>query len=222
LKQRLHCLQKKHEEAFVKIFVLVLNMLFAQSVFADKSVTVLFLGDSLTEGYGLSKEQAFPALVEKRLQDKKIQISAINAGISGSTSVSGESRLKWHLKGKERPEVLVLALGSNDGLRGLPVAEAKKNLNKTIKLAKENSIEVLLVGMKMPPNLGEKYTREFEAMFRDLAKEHGIPLVPFLLENVAGEAKLNQADGIHPTAAGQSIIADTVVKHLVPMLKKGA
>lgn len=178
-------------------------------------IRIVFLGDSLTEGYGISKEDAFPNQVEKNLKAAGYSnIEVIQAGISGSTSASAESRLRWHLK--RRPQILILALGANDGLRGLPVSETQKNLSKTIQLAQKEKIQILLVGMKMPPNYGKEYTTEFEAMYSRLGREFQVLRVPFLLQGVAGHRELNQEDGIHPNEKGHLKIAE----QLTPYLKK--
>ncbi len=169
---------------------------------------VLFLGDSLTEGYGVAQERAFPVLVEKALKTHAPGIKILHAGIGGSTSASGVGRLKWHLK--SRPTIMVLALGANDGLRGLPVKETKKSLAATIELAQKNKIKVVLAGMKAPPNYGPDFTRSFESMYRELAKEYKLTLIPFLLEGVAGDPKFNLSDGIHPNEKGHEKIAELV------------
>jgi acyl-CoA thioesterase-1 len=178
---------------------------------------VLIIGDSLTAGLGVMPEQAYPDLVQEMLNKAdKGRVKVINAGISGSTSAGSYSRLKWYLKA--RPSVLVLALGANDGLRGLPVEDMEKNLDKAIVLAKEAGIKVILCGMEVPPNYGPGYTARFRKVFPDLAGKHGVPLIPFLLEGVAGQADLNQADGIHPNAAGHKIIAHTVFPYILECL----
>ncbi|HYC56700.1 MAG TPA: arylesterase [Candidatus Binatia bacterium] len=179
---------------------------------------VICLGDSLTEGYGLAPEQSYPALIEQELRGSGYpRIEVVNAGVSGSTSASGLSRLKWQLSRK--PDVLVLALGANDGLRGIDLAETKKNLAATIDLAKENGVAVLLAGMMLPPNYGRDYTRTFESMYKDLARDEDVALIPFLLEGVAADASKNLPDGIHPNAAGYQIVARTVTRHLRPLLE---
>jgi acyl-CoA thioesterase-1 len=184
---------------------------------ASAAVTVLCLGDSLTEGYGLAQGEAFPALVERRLHSEgRTDVRVINAGISGSTSASGAARLRWQLRGK--PDVLLLALGANDGLRGLDLAVTRRNLDAVIRLAKQAKLRILLAGMKLPPNYGEAYTRDFERMYLELAELHGLPTIPFLLEGVAGRPELNLSDGIHPNARGQAIVAETVYRHLWPLL----
>jgi acyl-CoA thioesterase-1 len=183
-----------------------------------KDTVLLFLGDSLTEGLGVPPEAAYPSLIEKELKADQRAVRIVNAGISGSTSASGLARLKWHLKGKEKPDVLVLALGANDGLRGLSVDEMKKNLTSVIELAKTNQIRVLLAGMQMPPNYGKAYTDSYAKAFPDVAQALGVPLVPFLLEGVGGEKDMNQPDGIHPNVEGHKLLAKNVLKHLKPLL----
>jgi acyl-CoA thioesterase-1 len=184
---------------------------------AGDGPVVLCLGDSLTEGFGVSPEQAFPSLLEQRLrQAGHPRARVINAGISGSTSASAASRLRWQLRAQ--PDVLLLALGANDGLRGLDLAATRRNLEDAIALAKQAGVQVVLAGMKLPPNYGPAYTREFEALFRDLADAHGAALIPFLLEGVAARPELNLADGIHPNARGHERVADNVVAVLLPLL----
>lgn len=173
---------------------------------------LLILGDSLTEGYGIDKEDAFPALVAKKLQNAGIKVEVINAGISGSTTASGVKRLNWHLKAK--PTHLLLALGANDGLRGVKIEETRSNLEQIIDLAQKNQITTFLAGMKLPPNYGTPYTKDFENMFIQLAENKKIPLLPFLLEGVAGEKDLNQLDGIHPNKKGHEIISQKVFEFL--------
>jgi acyl-CoA thioesterase-1 len=182
-------------------------------------VVILCLGDSLTAGYGLNPEQAYPQLLSQRFKADGQSVKMINAGLSGSTTASGEKRLKWHLKGKKKADVLLLALGANDGLRGLRLEKSKEHLSKLIALGKEQGMEVILAGMKIPPNYGLAYTKSFENMYLELATEHQITLIPFLLEGVAGERSLNLADGIHPNAKGQEILAKTVYPYLQSALK---
>lgn len=178
-----------------------------------KETRILFLGDSITAGLGVEKEAAYPAVVGRMLKQQGIaDVTAINAGISGSTTASGVSRLKWHLK--TNPHVLMLALGANDGLRGLSLENMAENLDNTIALALENNLCVILAGMEIPPNYGPEYTAQFRQVFRDLAEKHGIPLIPFLLDQVGGEADMNQADGVHPNKAGHRQIAATVLPYI--------
>jgi acyl-CoA thioesterase-1 len=176
------------------------------------SKTVVFLGDSLTEGYQLNKEEAYPALVEKELKLKFPDLKVINAGVSGATSASGPKRLDWYLKVK--PDVLVLALGANDGLRGLKAKDTEKNLSLVIEKARSRGIKVILVGMKMPTNYGESYRKDFEKVFNHLSQKYELKLVPFLLEGVGGKPSLNLPDGIHPNPEGHKIMAKTVLKAL--------
>ncbi|MEZ4742129.1 MAG: arylesterase [Bdellovibrionota bacterium] len=186
---------------------------FFQQSIAYSKTKIIFLGDSLTEGYGVAKEQAYPSLIEKQLTDANIKdLSIVNAGISGSTTAGGLSRLKWLLKGK--PTHLVLALGANDGLRGLKIEESQKNLEKIILICQENKIKVMLAGMKVPPNYGQDYTKKFESIYETLAKKYNLKLMPFLLEGVAGEAKLNISDRIHPNAMGHKVIAQNLYKYI--------
>lgn len=196
----------------MKSLILVLMIM----SFTAQAKTILFLGDSLTEGYQLAKEDAFPALVEVELKKKFSDTKVINGGVSGATTASGVKRLGWYLK--SRPDIIVLALGSNDGLRGLNLDQSEKNLSEVIEKAKAANMKVLLVGMKMPTNYGEYYRKIFEKLFASLAKKYNIPLLPFLLEGVGGKPALNLPDGIHPNPAGHKIMAKTVLKFLVPLL----
>lgn len=175
----------------------------------DKSI--LFLGDSLTEGYGVDETRAYPVLVGKELG-----VKVLNGSVSGSTTASGHSRLKWFLKA--RPTHMLLALGANDGLRGLKLEDSKKNLEAIIELAQKNSIKVVLAGMLMPPNYGESYRSEFKTMYEGLAKKYKLEFIPFLLEGVAGNPKLNISDGIHPNEAGHEIMARLVSKKFKEIL----
>jgi acyl-CoA thioesterase-1 len=177
---------------------------------------VVFLGDSLTAGYGLPKEQSVPALIQKRLDEEGYGYEAVNHGVSGDTSAGGVSRLDWALTGDVR--VLVIELGANDGLRGLPVESTKANLSDIIRRAKARGITVLLTGMEAPPNHGPAYTAQFRQTFADLARDHEVAFVPFYLEGVAGNPSLNIADGIHPNAEGAAIVAKTVWSALQPLL----
>jgi acyl-CoA thioesterase-1 len=154
--------------------------------------------------------------LQKRLDAKGYFYQVINAGVSGETSAGGLRRVSWLLASK--PCLVILELGANDGLRGLSVAETRSNLDQIIRKFKAAHVPVLLAGMKLPPNYGEEYRTAFEAMYRDLAATHDVRLIPFVLEGVAGEKTLNQADGIHPTGAGYRIVVDTVLESLIPML----
>jgi acyl-CoA thioesterase-1 len=179
--------------------------------------TILFLGDSLTEGLGLEEGEAFPNLIAQRLAaEGRSDIEIVNAGVSGSTSASGLSRMQWYVRAQ--PDLLILSLGANDGLRGLDVDEMKANLAKTIEFAQANGVKVALTGMLVPPNMGPEYTTAFAQVFPDLAAQYELPFLPFLLEGVAAVPELNQADGIHPNIEGEKIVADTVYEFLKPLL----
>lgn len=181
---------------------------------AEKRLVIL--GDSLTEGYGVAKEQAYPSLLEKKIRESGKDWKVINAGISGSTSAGSDKRLQWLIKNKI--DLLIIALGANDGLRGLKIEATQKNLSTTIELAKKNKIPLVLAGMLMPPNYGKDYTKKFENLFQDLKKKYNIVLIPFLLDKVGGEIQLNQADGIHPNEKGHQIIAETVYQSIKDLL----
>ena len=178
---------------------------------------IVALGDSLTAGYGLLEKQAFPSLLQQKLAADGYKWEVVNAGISGDTSAAGLQRIDWALA-QHDVRILILELGANDGLRGLPVAEMKKNLAGIIESAKAKSVAVLLVGMEAPPNFGPEYTVSFRQAFRDLAREHKVAFLPFLLDKVAGNAALNQGDGIHPNVDGSAIVADTVWNALRPLV----
>ncbi|MEO5995888.1 MAG: arylesterase [Chitinophagaceae bacterium] len=184
----------------------------------EKTKTILFFGNSLTAGYGLTPSEAFPALIQGKLDSLKLPYKIINAGVSGETSSGGNSRIEWILR--QPLDIFVLELGGNDGLRGIPLSETKKNLQSIIDKVKEKNpaARLLIAGMQIPPNMGQKYTTEFRRVFPDLAKKNGVALVPFLLQDVGGEEKLNQPDGIHPTAEGHKIVAENVWKELQKLL----
>jgi acyl-CoA thioesterase I len=193
--------------------ILTFLFLFSTSVMAE---TILFLGDSLTEGYQLAKEEAYPALIEKELKKTHKDIKVINGGVSGATSASGLKRMDWYLKAK--PDIMVLALGANDGLRGTKPDVTEKNLSAVIEKAHERGIKVVLAGMKMPTNMGEPYRTQFEKMYSKLAKKYSLKLIPFILEGVGGKPELNLPDGIHPNPKGHEVMAKTVLKVLEPLL----
>lgn len=174
---------------------------------------LVVLGDSLTAGLGLDPVEAFPSRLQKRLDSNGYDVLVVDAGVSGDTTAGALRRLEWALDGDVR--LLVVALGGNDGLRGLPVEQMKDNVGAIITTAAARGVAVLLAGMEAPPNYGLVYTDAFRNVFFDLAREHDVPLVPFLLEGVAGEPALNQSDGIHPNAEG----ADRVAAHLWPTVE---
>jgi acyl-CoA thioesterase-1 len=187
------------------------------SAASDRSILVL--GDSLSAAYGIKPAQGWVALLQKRLQDQGYGQRVVNASVSGETSSGGLQRLPRALQ-LHKPGIVIIELGSNDGLRGLPLSVTRDNLAKMVAAAKKAGADVLLVGMQMPPNYGARYTAEFAALFRELATRNGLALVPFLLESVALNDKLMQADGLHPNVNGQPIILDNVWPHLEPLLKK--
>ena len=182
------------------------------------SKVILFYGDSLTAGYGLSTEDAFPALIEKTLNNKGKATKVVNAGLSGETSAGGLNRLDWVLK--QPIDLFVLELGANDGLRGLPLEQTQKNLQAIIDKvkAKYPKTKIVIAGMLVPPNMGPDYTASFRKIFPDLAKKNNAALIPFLLQNVAGDEKLNLPDGIHPNVDGHKIVAENVLKVIEPLL----
>jgi acyl-CoA thioesterase-1 len=179
---------------------------------------IVFLGDSLTAGLGLAADLSFPSLIGRKLKEKGLDYEVINAGVSGDTSAGGLRRVDWSLEGDVK--VLVLALGGNDGLRGLPTDDMKKNLGAVLDRAKARNIPVILAGMEAPPNNGVDYTRDFRKVYSDLAKEYDVRFIPFLLQGVAGDASLNQGDGIHPNARGAEIVAELVWKELEPLTRR--
>ena len=183
-----------------------------------KKKTIVFYGNSLTAGYGVSSSEAFPAIIQKKIDSLSLPYNVINAGVSGETSSGGKTRIDWILR--EPVDIFVLELGANDGLRGTPLSETKKNLQDIIDKVKAKYPDTKLVfaGMEIPPNMGQAYTTEFRNIYTDLAAKNKMTLIPFLLEGVGGEPELNQADGIHPTAEGHLIVAENVWKQLEKLL----
>ena len=179
---------------------------------------VLFLGDSLSAGYGLLPSQSFPALIQRKIEDRGWNFRVVNAGLSGDTTASGLRRVDWLLK--QPVQVLVLELGANDGLRGVPLRATEENLQGIVdKVKKMNpDLKIVIAGMRVPPNLGPEYTERFRSIFPSLAKRNQAALIPFLLEGVAGVPELNLPDGIHPTDEGHRMVADTIWKVLRPLL----
>ncbi|OUR97486.1 arylesterase [Halobacteriovorax marinus] len=199
----------------MKLILILTISLFSLNSFSKTKI--LFLGDSLTEGYGIAKEKAYPSIVKRNLKDNEnIEIDIINGSVSGSTTASATSRLKWFLRAN--PSILVLALGANDGLRGINLDSSKANLSKTITLAKKKGLKVVLAGMYIPPNYGVDYTLKFKKMYQELHKKFNVVLIPFLLEGVAANSKLNQSDGIHPNELGHELMAKNILKYLRPLL----
>jgi len=178
---------------------------------------IVALGDSITAGYGLSRDQAYPNLLQERLEAEGYDFEVANAGVPGDTTAGGVRRLDWVLDGEVR--VLIVALGGNDGLRGLPVTEMKRNLSTIVERALERGTRVVLAGMEAPPNQGEEYTSQFRETYREIAREYDVVLVPFLLEGVGGMVEYNQRDGIHPNEKGQARIAKQIWEVLRPLIK---
>lgn len=200
-----------------KVLIIALAFVF-QLTSAPK--TILFFGDSITAGYGLSMEEAYPSHVEKALKDKGLEVKVVNAGLSGETSAGGLSRIDWVLR--QQVDVFVLELGANDGLRGLPLSQTRSNLQSIIDKVKVKNpnVKIVLAGMMVPPNMGKEYTSEFRNIYPDLAKKNKATLIPFLLDGVAGDDKLNIADGIHPNVEGHKIVAKNVLQIVEPLLGK--
>ena len=204
------------DSVMIKIFCAAL--LCAAAVTAQ-AATVLVFGDSLSAAYGIGAREGWVTLLEERLKREKFDYSVANASISGETTSGGAARIEEALS-RTRPALVIVALGGNDGLRGLPIAQVKANLSRIVAAAQRSRARVLLAGMRMPPNYGPQYTREFEAAFADVARRHKVPLVPFLLAGVADRRELMQPDNIHPTASAQTLILETVWKGLHPLLRK--
>lgn len=180
--------------------------------------TIVFFGNSLTAGYGLSPSEAFPAIIQKKIDSLGLPYKVVNAGVSGETSSGGDSRIDWILR--QPVDVFILELGANDGLRGIPLEQTKKSLQSILDKVKQKypDCKILLAGMQIPPNMGQTYTTQFRNMYEELASSNNVTLIPFILEGVGGEEHLNQEDGIHPTAEGHLIVAENVWKELKSIL----
>ncbi len=198
----------------LSLFAIILSMQLFAADQAPKKLVII--GDSITEGYGLSKEKAYPAVLEKMIQKSGHNYKVINGGISGSTTSSAMSRLTWFLRSK--PDMIILALGANDGLRGIKVDVSKANLEKFIEKCQQVKVKVVIAGMQVPPNYGEEYGKAFRQMYKDIISKYKIPSIPFLIEGVAGKAELNIEDGIHPNEKGHEIVAQNVYKHIKEFL----
>ncbi len=214
---KLSLLKVNLRRVYTSLYVICL-LLLASFTFLDEEKTIIFYGDSLTAGYGLTPEQAFPALVEKYLGEKGHNYKVVNAGVSGETSAGGLSRINWVLN--QPVDIFILELGANDGLRGLPLTQTRENLQGIIDRvkAKNPGVKVVVAGMMVPPNMGESYASEFISIFPEIARQNDADLIPFLLEGVAGDPTLNLPDGIHPNPEGQKIVANTVMKVLENLL----
>jgi acyl-CoA thioesterase-1 len=205
----------------MQMFLFILTWLLAAQT-QDLRPTVVFLGDSLSEGYGVAPGKSFPDAVQRRIDQAGYKYRVVNLGVSGDTTTGGLGRLNYALSFK--PAVLVIELGGNDGLRGIPVAKSKANIEQMIVRAQKAGSKVLLAGMTLPPNYGPDYIKSFEALYKDLAAKYKVPLIPFLMssirDGIAKNPNLMQRDGIHPTAEGHELVADTVWKYLRGMLKR--
>jgi acyl-CoA thioesterase I len=200
---------------------LLLFLLLSLAPLAQEPKRVVILGDSLTAGFGIDPEDAYPALLQKKAEAANLPFTIVNAGLSGDTTAGGLRRIDWILK--QPADVLVIELGGNDGLRGIPISETRTNLQKIIDRARKKypTAQIVMAGMKMPANMGD-YAIEFEKTFPQIAKENNAILIPFLLEKVGGVANLNQEDRIHPTAEGHKIVAETAWRELAPILRERA
>ncbi len=187
-----------------------------------KTPLIVFMGTSLTAGLGLDPSEAFPALIQNRLDSLQLLWHTLNAGVSGETSAGALRRIEWVLE--DRPEIVVLETGANDGLRGLDPDSTRANLEAIVRRAREldPGVEIVLAGMEAPPNLGARYTSRFRAIYREVAEREHLRLIPFLLQGVGGVESLNQSDGIHPNAAGERIVAENVWRVLEPLVRSGA
>lgn len=190
----------------------------ASPIQADERI-VLVLGDSLSAAFGIQAEAGWVALLQRRLDEEGYRYRVVNASISGDTTAGGAARLPRALK-THRPQVVLIELGGNDGLRGLSLAEMQKNLSAIIEAAKKSGAQVLLLGMRLPPNYGPAYTRRFEAVYAEVARRHRVPLVPFMLEGVAQQAEMMQSDGLHPVTGAQPQILENVWPRLKPLLRR--
>ena len=199
-------------------FLMLLMLALVSSVVAAAPAVILVMGDSLSAGYGIEQSQGWVALLQQRLTAQGVNYAVVNASISGETTRGGLARLPQALQ-QHRPHIVLLALGANDGLRGLLTAEMEANLDAMMRSARNAGAQVVLIGMKLPPNYGKAYTERYTAVYATLAKRHRVPLVPFLLDGVATDFSLMQADGLHPTAAAQGRVLDNVWPVVRSMLK---
>ncbi len=202
----------------LKVFCLLIFTLFFSQAMAQESKTILFFGDSITAGYGIDSYDAFPALIQEKLDQSGYNYRAVNAGLSGETSAGGVRRVDWILQ--QKVDIFVLELGGNDGLRGIDPADTKRNLQGIMDRVWETYPDVIMVltGMEAPPNMGEAYTTAFRSIYRELADENDVIFMPFILEGVAGDPDLNLPDGIHPTEEGHEIVARNIWSLIEPHL----
>jgi len=204
----------------LRAWSVIFSLLIASSLAVGEGKRILFLGDSLTAGYGIEVDQAYPALIQKKIREAGLAWEVIPSGLSGETSAGGLRRVDWVMR--RRVDALFLALGANDGLRGIEVGDTARNLQGIINKARNKNpdIQIIVAGMKVPPNLGRDYTVKFEKLYSDVAARNDAALVPFLLESVGGVKSLNLGDGIHPNPKGHAIIADTVWNILQGVLRE--
>lgn len=195
-----------------KTLALLMVLFIFPALSQESKKRLVFLGDSLTEGYGVAQSKAYPALLQDKLNQEKKNWTVVNSGVSGSTTASAPSRLQWVLKTKT--DLVVIALGANDGLRGLKIEDSEKNLAKAIEIAKEKGAKVVLAGIMVPPNYGKEYSDKFAKMYVNLSKKYKVKLLPFLLKDVGGVASMNLADGIHPNEKGHEVMANTMYEFL--------
>ncbi|MFD2533102.1 arylesterase [Gracilimonas halophila] len=196
----------------MKSLLFIISLLFASSVQAQDSntKTILFFGDSITAGLGVDKSQAFPAIIQDRIDSLGLNYEVINGGLSGETSAGGLRRIDWILQ--RDIDIMVLELGGNDGLRGIDLNSTKENLQKIIDKVQTNNpdAKIILAGMQVPPNLGQDYTKQFETIYPELAEENNLPLIPMIMDKIGGDEELMQSDGLHPTPRGHKVIANTI------------
>lgn len=204
--------------AVVVSCTLLFSLAFIPDLKGESSPVILAFGDSLTAGFGVPEPENYPSRLQVFLKEEGYPHRVVNAGVSGDTTAGGVRRINWLLK--QKPEIVILALGANDGLRGLSIEEMYSNLKQIIEICRDHQAKVLLAGMKIPPNYGEEYSREFVDVYIQLSQEFELRLLPFLLEGVAAKREYTQADGIHPLGPGYEIVAAMVWKHLEPMLVK--
>jgi acyl-CoA thioesterase-1 len=207
--------RKKIKTVISALFLVLFLFIFVPTV-GGSSPVILAFGNSLTAGFGVPDAESYPSRLQNILVQNGYSHKVINAGVSGDTTAGGLRRIKWLMK--HAPKIVILELGANDGLRGLSIKAMEFNLDKIIGVCEEGGANVLLTGMKVPPNYGEEYTVEFEKVFIRLAKKHDLSLVPFFLEGVAGVREHTQPDGIHPLGSGYSIVVQTIWKHLKPLI----
>lgn len=205
-------------EHLVRVGYGVLALLVNVSSVRAEPATVLALGDSLTAGYGLPAQASFPARLEQRLKAAGLEVRVVNAGVSGDTSAGGLARLDWALA--DRPSVAIVELGANDGLRGLDPGQTARNLDAIVAALQGRGVRVLLAGMLAPPNLGREYGDAFRQAYREVAARRQVPLYPFFLDGVAGDPRLNQKDGLHPTAEGITVIVERIAPWVIPLLRQ--